>query len=41
MINFEDPMNPSIEVRTWQPNEYEGREITRDEVFNLDYFTVK
>jgi len=41
MINFEDPLNPSIEVRTWQPNEYEGREITRDEVFNLDYFTVK
>ncbi|MBR5716794.1 MAG: hypothetical protein IKX59_09435 [Bacteroidales bacterium] len=41
MVNFEDPMNPSIEVRTWQPNEYEGREITRDEVFNLDYFTIK
>ncbi len=41
MINFEDSMNPSIEVRTWQPNEYEGREIKRDEVFNLDYFTIK
>lgn len=41
MVNFEDPMNPSIEVRTWQPHEYEGREIARDEVFNLDYFTVK
>lgn len=41
LVNYEDPMNPSIEVRTWQPNEYEGREITRDEVFNLDYFTIK
>lgn len=41
MVNFEDPMNPSIEVRTWQPHQYEGREIKRDEVFNLDYFTIK
>jgi len=41
MINFEDELNPSIEVRTWQPNEFgDGREIKRDEVFSLDNFNI-
>lgn len=42
MINFEDSLNPSIEVRTWQPNMYDdgSHERTRDEVFNLDNFNI-
>lgn len=42
MINFEDALNPSIEVRTWQPNEYDdgSRERRRDEVFSLDNFNI-
>ncbi len=42
MINFEDSLNPSIEVRTWQPNMYDDgtHERTRDEVFNLDNFNI-
>lgn len=42
MINFEDSLNPSIEVRTWQPNMFDdgSRERTRDEVFNLDNFNI-
>lgn len=42
MINFEDSNNPSIEVRTWQPNMFDdgSRERTRDEVFSLDNFNI-
>lgn len=40
LINFDDPFKPSIEVRTWQPHEFEGRTITRDEVFTLDNFKL-
>lgn len=42
MINFEDSLNPSIEVRTWQPNMFDDgtRERTRDEVFSLDNFKI-
>lgn len=42
MINFEDSLNPSIEVRTWQPNMFDDgtRERNRDEVFNLNNFNI-
>lgn len=40
MINFEDALNPSIEVRTWQPEEFNGQKLRRDEVFSLDNFKV-
>lgn len=40
MINFKDENNPSIEVRTWQPDKFDGRNITRDEVFSLDNFNI-
>ena len=40
MINFENGLNPTIEVRTWQPNEYQGREIARNEVFSFKNFDL-
>lgn len=42
MINFEDALNPSIEVRTWQPTMFDDgtRERRRDEVFTLDNFNI-
>ncbi|MBQ0056232.1 MAG: hypothetical protein KBT20_01135 [Bacteroidales bacterium] len=41
MINFEDETNPSIEVRTWQPDKFDdGTPIPRDEVFSLDDFNI-
>lgn len=40
MINFEDEMNPSIQVRTWQPDKYNGKPLPRDEVFSLDMFNI-
>ena len=40
MINFEDEMNPSIQVRTWQPDKYNGKPLPREEVFSLDMFSI-
>lgn len=40
MINFEDELNPSIQVRTWQPDKYNGKPLPRDEVFSLDMFNI-
>jgi hypothetical protein len=40
MINFEDELNPSIQVRTWQPEKYNGKPLPRDEVFSLDMFSI-
>ena len=40
MINFENGLNPTIEVRTWQPNEFQGREIARNEVFSFKNFDL-
>jgi len=40
MINFEDEQNPSIQVRTWQPDKYNGKPLPRDEVFSLDMFNI-
>ena len=42
MINFEDEMHPTIEVRTWQPDKYSdsGESIRRDEIFKLEDFNI-
>ncbi|MBR0037340.1 MAG: hypothetical protein IJP70_06845 [Bacteroidales bacterium] len=41
MINFEDELNPSIEVRTWQPDKFDdGTPIPRDEVYSLESFNI-
>lgn len=40
MINFENGLNPTIEVRTWQPDKFEGREIARSEVFSFKNFDL-
>ncbi|MBQ0095183.1 MAG: nuclear transport factor 2 family protein [Bacteroidetes bacterium] len=40
MINFEDEMNPAIQVRTWQPDKYNGKPLPREEVFSLDMFSI-
>jgi len=42
MINFEDEMQPTIEVRTWQPDKYSdtGQSIKRDEIFKLEDFNI-
>lgn len=40
MINFEDEMNPAIQVRTWQPDKFDGKPLPREEVFSLDMFSI-
>lgn len=41
LINFEDKINPSIEVRTWQPDKFDdGTPIPRDEVFSINDFNI-
>lgn len=40
MIDFTDPNLPCIQVRTWQPNEYGGKKIDRDEIFELSDFSI-
>lgn len=38
MIDFRDENNPLIHVRTWQPEKYNGRDISKDEIFHLGSF---
>lgn len=40
MIDFQDEMNPLIQVRTWQPEKLEGRVLQRDEIFDLGDFDI-
>ena len=40
MIDFTDPSLPCIQVRTWQPEKYNGQKIKRDEVFELSDFSI-
>lgn len=42
MINFEDALNPSIEVRTWQPEKFQNGQtaVTRSDVFSLYNFNL-
>jgi hypothetical protein len=38
MIDFKDDNNPLIHVRTWQPEKYNGRELSREERFHVGSF---
>lgn len=40
MIDFEDDMNPCIQVRTWQPDKYNGKPLPREEIFSIDKFSI-
>ena len=40
MIDFQDEMNPLIQVRTWQPEKIGERMLARDEVFDLGDFDI-
>ena len=42
MINFENELQPTIEVRTWQPDKYadSGETIKREEIFKLEDFNI-
>lgn len=40
MIDFQDELNPLIQVRTWQPDKVGERALARDEVFDLGDFDI-
>lgn len=40
MINFENENQPTIEVRTWQPERFENGVPVRDEIFSLEDFNI-
>jgi len=40
MIDFKDEAWPMIHVRTWQPDKFEGKELPKDEIFNLNDFNI-
>ncbi|MDR0795688.1 MAG: nuclear transport factor 2 family protein [Tannerella sp.] len=41
MIDFKNEMQPMIHVRTWQPDSYNGRELSKDELFKLNDFNIQ
>ena len=40
MIDFKDEAWPMIHVRTWQPDKFEGKELPKDQIFNLNDFNI-
>ncbi len=40
MIDFQDELNPLIQVRTWQPDTVNNIALARDEVFSLGDFDI-
>lgn len=38
LINFTDKDHPVINVRTWQPDKYDGRDLRPDEIFKMSDF---
>jgi len=40
MIDFKDELNPLIQVRTWQPYRFDGKILSKDEVFSLGSFKI-
>jgi hypothetical protein len=40
LIDFRDEQQPLIHVRTWQPEEYDGRTLRRDELFQIGDFNL-
>lgn len=41
LIDFKDETQPCIQVRTWQPDKYDGKPIDRNEIFTLKSFNIK
>lgn len=41
MIDFKDETQPCIQVRTWQPEQYNGHMLDRNEIFSLNSFKIK
>ena len=41
MIDFKDEQQPMIHVRTWQPDSYNGKQLSKDELFNLNDFNIQ
>jgi hypothetical protein len=40
MINFMNENQPTIEVRTWQPEQFENGVPVRQEIFSLEDFNI-
>ena len=40
MVDFKDEAWPMIHVRTWQPDKFEGKELPKDQIFNLNDFNI-
>jgi len=40
LIDYRDVDKPLIHVRTWQPEKYDGRQLNRDEVFQIGDFNL-
>ena len=38
LIDFKDEFNPMIVVRTWQPDQYNGQKLSREEIFSIGSF---
>lgn len=41
MIDFKDEQQPMIHVRTWQPDSFGGKSLSKDELFNLNDFNIQ
>jgi len=40
LIDFRDKNHPLIHVRTWQPEQFDGRKLRRDEIFQIGNFDL-
>jgi len=40
MVDFKDEDWPMIHVRTWQPDKIEGKELPKDQIFQLNDFNI-
>jgi len=41
MIDFKVELQPMIHVRTWQPDSYNGKQLQKEELFNLNDFNIQ
>ena len=41
MIDFKYEQQPMIHVRTWQPDSYNGKSLSKDEIFKLNDFNIQ
>jgi hypothetical protein len=41
LIDFRDEAHPLIHVRTWQPEMFDGRQLRRDEIFQIGDFDLR